>query len=416
MLSILIALALAQDPLMRAPFDAMEKGIRAGDVEAFRAAWHPAGYAHNLVGDGGVAGSDIFPEFSGRSYPKPDLMAAVSLGEGVAVVPARIFAFREEDLQDQVDVLLVKHGDGWLVLGIGGMRSRKEVEALADRWRKNEFKEPVLVDAPLVAGVDAVFSRMEKALRARDAAAFKVLWHAEGLARNVVGRSGISGASFFEQGSFKKWFPKPDLGQVLIREDTAVVTCLIWSWEREEAVDRVTFVLVKQGEGWVVLGGGENRAEALALADRWRNNEFKEPLPPDAPLVKGVGLFFSRMEKALRARDAAAFKVLWHAEALERNVVGRSGISAGSFFEQGSFKKWFPKPDLGQVLIHDDTAVVPCVIWSWEREEGVDGLTFVLVNQGEGWVALGGGENRTEALALAERWRLKEPLDPPVAK
>ena len=124
-----------------------------------------------------------------------------------------------------------------------------------------------------------IFDVLEKSLRTPDEAAFKAPWHPDAFEKNLVGGSGIPGKSVFGQGSRKKWFPKPDLSKAQAVGDgsAVIVPCEIWAWEKEKAVDKVDFLLVKEKDGWVVLGGGEKRAQVEALASRWQK---KEPLAP----------------------------------------------------------------------------------------------------------------------------------------
>jgi hypothetical protein len=135
------------------------------------------------------------------------------------------------------------------------------------------------------AAKKAPFENMEKAIRGADEKLFKAQWHADGYEKNLVGGSGIAGAGVFKQGSRKKWYPKPDHAAAkAISEGAVIVPCEIWSWEKEKSVDKVDMLLVRvendeKKKVWVVLGGGEKRAEVEALAARW---EKKEPLAPPA--------------------------------------------------------------------------------------------------------------------------------------
>ena len=124
----------------------------------------------------------------------------------------------------------------------------------------------------------APFEAMEKAIRDTDEAAFKSRWHARGFEKNLVGGSGLAGKEVFEQGSRKKWFLKPGLAQARALGDGAavIVPCEIWAWEKGRAVDKVDLLLVKANEAYVVLGGGEKRAEVEALASRWLKKEITD--------------------------------------------------------------------------------------------------------------------------------------------
>lgn len=125
--------------------------------------------------------------------------------------------------------------------------------------------------------LQAPFEAMEKAIKDKDEAPFKARWHAAGFEKNLVGGSGLAGKEVFSQGSRKKWFMKPDLAQAKpLGEGLAVIVpCEIFAWEKGRAVDKVDLLLVKEKDGYVVLGGGEKRAEVEALASRWLK---KEPL------------------------------------------------------------------------------------------------------------------------------------------
>lgn len=127
--------------------------------------------------------------------------------------------------------------------------------------------------------LSAVFDALEKSIKEKDEAAFKARWHAEGFEKNLVGGSGIPGKGVFSQGSRKKWFPKPDLSKTTVLQDGAavIIPCEIYAWEKDKAVDKVDFLLVKDKDGYVVLGGGEKRDQVDALASRFLK---KEPLDP----------------------------------------------------------------------------------------------------------------------------------------
>jgi hypothetical protein len=123
----------------------------------------------------------------------------------------------------------------------------------------------------------APFEAMEKAIKDQDEAGFKARWHAVGFEKNLVGGSGLAGKEVFDQGSRKKWFMKPDLAQAKSLSEGAavIVPCQIWAWEKGRAVDKVDLLLVKEKDGYVVLGGGEKRDQVEGLASKWLK---KEPL------------------------------------------------------------------------------------------------------------------------------------------
>lgn len=128
---------------------------------------------------------------------------------------------------------------------------------------------------------------------------------------------------------------------------------------------------------------------------------------------KALAAPFEALEKAIRDKDADAFKARWHALGFEKNLVGGSGLAGKEVFDQGSRKKWFLKPDLAKAKVLGDGAavLVPCEVWAWEKGKAVDKVDLLLVQVKDGYVVLGGGEKRDEVEKLASRWLNKEPLE-----
>jgi hypothetical protein len=128
---------------------------------------------------------------------------------------------------------------------------------------------------------------------------------------------------------------------------------------------------------------------------------------------KALAAPFETMEKAIRDKDADAFKARWHAFGYEKNLVGGSGLAGKEVFDQGSRKKWFLKADLSKAKVLGEGAavIVPCEVWAWEKGKAVDKVDLLLVQDKDAYVVLGGGEKREQVEALATRWLKKEPLD-----
>lgn len=138
------------------------------------------------------------------------------------------------------------------------------------------FAAPVQ-DDPKQKAQQVLFDDLEKGVRENDAAVFKARWHAEGFEKNLCGGSGLAGKEVLAQGTRKKWFLKPDFANARVAAEGAVVivACQIWAWEKGRAVDKVELILVKEKDGYLVLGGGEKRDDVDGLVSRWIK---KEPL------------------------------------------------------------------------------------------------------------------------------------------
>jgi hypothetical protein len=134
---------------------------------------------------------------------------------------------------------------------------------------------------PDTAGMERLFQRLEKAIRDAQEPPFKQGWHPDGYAKNLVGGSGLPGASVFRQGSRKQWYLRPDLKALRTtgRGAPYLVPCDIWSWKQNRRVDHVWAALIWHGKAWVILGAGEKLEEVEALARRYQE---KKPLAPPA--------------------------------------------------------------------------------------------------------------------------------------
>lgn len=132
---------------------------------------------------------------------------------------------------------------------------------------------------PDTAGMARLFASLEKGIREAQEALFKQGWHPDGYAKNLVGGSGLPGASVYRQGTRKQWYLKADLKALKTtgRGAPYLVPCDIWSWAKDKAVDHVWAALIWQGKAWVILGAGEKLAEVEALARRFQE---KKPLDP----------------------------------------------------------------------------------------------------------------------------------------
>ena len=131
------------------------------------------------------------------------------------------------------------------------------------------------LDGGGLTGVNNVFADMENGIRKTDEDLFKKHWTAEGYNQNLVGKSGLSGARIYEQGSRKKWFLKPDYSKTVKQGNVEIYQCEVYAWEKSKAVDEI-FLAVSTKDG-KVLGGGEDLSEVKKLAERYNAGESLEP-------------------------------------------------------------------------------------------------------------------------------------------
>ena len=150
--------------------------------------------------------------------------------------------------------------------------------------------QPVFASQPDESGMQRAIDGLEKAIKAKDETMFKEFWHSDGYQLNLVGSSGLSGKKVFEQGTSKSWFLKAHMTKLTQdgRAGMFIVPCDVWSWETEKVVDKVWVlpVWLEDQKKWVILGGGENLEQVLALSRRYLN---KQPLePPKKPPQKQI--------------------------------------------------------------------------------------------------------------------------------
>ena len=76
------------------PFEIMDKALAARDVPAWKSAWHPEGWAENLVGPSGLAGSSAARQVKADGWRMVPTAAPISIedSEHVWVVPVGIVA------------------------------------------------------------------------------------------------------------------------------------------------------------------------------------------------------------------------------------------------------------------------------------------------------------------------------------
>lgn len=122
-----------------------------------------------------------------------------------------------------------------------------------------------------------------------------------------------------------------------------------------------------------------------------------------------IKAIFNRLEQSLKQKDEDLFRAQWHTEGYTTNITGRSGLSGSRLFEQGSRKGWYPKPDFSKALTLETVVIVPCEIWSWEKDRSVDEVYMAISSQP---LLLGGGEDLEEVQSLAHRFLKGEPLAP----
>ena len=141
------------------------------------------------------------------------------------------------------------------------------------------------------------------------------------------------------------------------------------------------------------------------------------PAHANQPDTASMGRPVLAQQQALLAKDRVVFKALWHAEGYQKNLVGPSGLSGESVFDQATRKGWYPRvvPAKLQQDGRNGLYILAVEIYS-PREKRVLGTGWLLpvyLDTEKRWVILGGGEKLDEVIALARRWQAKQPLTPP---
>lgn len=114
------------------PFEIMDKALAARDVPAWKSAWHPEGWAENLVGPSGLAGSSAARQVKADGWRMVPTAAPISIedSEHVWVVPVGIVAPDGRTL-DALFTVVEQHEQGARVVGAG--ENPEQVKALALR-------------------------------------------------------------------------------------------------------------------------------------------------------------------------------------------------------------------------------------------------------------------------------------------
>lgn len=128
--------------------------------------------------------------------------------------------------------------------------------------------------------LEGVFDRMELGIKTRDEDLFKAQWHPTGYKSNLVGGSGIEGASIFHQGSREGWYIKPRTDEVRGHgsQNSYIITCDVTSWKSGEIDEEVYAGVIRYEDRWAVLGiGVGDRSDVSALVYRYRPGEPIQP-------------------------------------------------------------------------------------------------------------------------------------------
>lgn len=114
--------------------------------------------------------------------------------------------------------------------------------------------------------LEQVFADMEQGFRNGQEELVRQYWTERGWEENRVPNSGLSGRRLFEQGARKGWYPRPDFSKTENRGKVTIVATELWSWKKGRSVDEIYFMLVREDEGWKIVGGGEDPEEVRRLA------------------------------------------------------------------------------------------------------------------------------------------------------
>lgn len=144
--------------------------------------------------------------------------------------------------------------------------------------------EAATVAPPPYAELRKLFDELEAAHRDGDEGRFRANVHGAAWKKNLVGGSGTPVRGLFKQGVRKKWILRPDLDRVVrVGPNTLMVSVEIFAWEKARRIQGAGLVVVREGDRWVVLGGGKKRVQVAALAQRHARGEDLAPPAPPAP-------------------------------------------------------------------------------------------------------------------------------------
>ena len=114
------------------------------------------------------------------------------------------------------------------------------------------------------SNMNEMFADLENAIKNEDESLFKKHWDTNGYSNDLVGE-GLSGERFYQQGSRKKWFPKPNLAEMETVGKVEIVPTKLYAWEKDKNVDEI-YLVIDDGK---ILGGGENLEKVKALAEKY---------------------------------------------------------------------------------------------------------------------------------------------------
>lgn len=149
----------------------------------------------------------------------------------------------------------------------------------------------------------------------------------------------------------------------------------------------------------------------------------RPPIRVEPVLPEGLERWFELAERAMKDKDRDDAEALCDPRGYDTNLIGGSGTTLASLFEQGGRKGWHLEllPFDVDTLAGKRALIVGAEVRDNDDGDKLDGLHILLIRSsargaGPGWRALGAGERKAEVEALAERYLGGKALPPPATK
>lgn len=142
-----------------------------------------------------------------------------------------------------------------------------------------------------------------------------------------------------------------------------------------------------------------------------------EPYHPPDTVPGAVKVVMTDLTKALEKSDEAAFKAHCDERGWETNLVGGSGGTVKSIFDQGARKRWgLVRHGAGEAMAGGRVVIVPMDVKAFEGGKVLDQMFVLFVKADIGWRVLGAGEKLDQVRALGHRVAEGAALAPPAEK
>lgn len=259
---------------LKKAFYLFSESLKLSNEQAFSDLWTAQGYANNLSGDKGAAGTTIFQQaLQGNWTLKADFDTAELLEDPIACIVTCHPQQRGEDEPMATLYALLMFDDLKMRFFFLGLSEKKEeIQKLYDDYQNDQAAiEELPLDEPKEDVLEHLFKQIDEALLKKDDKSFRKLWVPEGYQNNLSGFKGWSGHAVYQLATAQNWEITADMETVTYQTKPNLAMILSEIKHREYGIPLkdAWVLLVQVGSLYRILGMSQDLTEINNLQADW---------------------------------------------------------------------------------------------------------------------------------------------------